>query len=407
MKVISNGVLPKQPVAFQGRHGIGVQWPFIGPQATDPFSPTSTWAEVPYAEPNPSDFTVHCSADKLNEFRLNGFDHIRLGVHPGPWMEALGIGQERLDYLFGMLDTAIDSVIASGLGVITDMHPTNYLIPAYYPTSCLDGAAQFALYDQVIGLFAQRYRNRAQNRLALSLFNEPPAPNSFAGNWSTMQQQLYATARRWMSAHTLILTSTNYAHIDDLVATDPRGFNSNTLFDIHPYIPALAAIQGYTPSSYNRYVYGLNYPAGAEGQTKSSVIAAMTASVNADESLDAQQKLDTIAAQTQEIGFYFDVPLDRNWMNFELSKVDTWCSTYGIPRSRIICAEYGATRDNDEFTGMPYTSRLRYYADMAGVIKLHGFRRTVFSADAKDYGITLASGDTIGQLDPAFMNAIY
>lgn len=287
------------------------------------------------------------------------------------------------------------------------MHPTTYLIEQYFPSSCLDGSAQFTLYLDVLGRFAQRYRTRAQNRLALSLFNEPPAPDSFAGDWATMQAQMYATARRWMSAHTLILTSANYAHIDDMVAMDPSGFDTNTLFDIHPYIPALAAIQGYLPSSYNRYVFGLNYPPGAEGQTKSSVIAAMTAQVNADPNLDAQQKLDTIAAQTIEIGYYFDVPLDRDWINFELMKIDTWCQTHGIPRSRVICAEYGATRDNDEFTGMPYESRLRYYADVAGLIKHHGFRRTVFSADAKDYGITLAEGSTIGELDPAFMNAIY
>ncbi len=321
-------------------------------------------------------------------------------------MEGVGLGQPRLDYLFGLLDTAIDSIISSGLGVIIDMHPTTYLITQYFPVSCLDGSTQFALYDQVLGMFAARYRNRPTSRLALSLFNEPPAPSDFAGDWNTMQRQLYETARRQMSAHTLVLTSTTFAKIDDLIASDPRNFDSNTLFDIHPYIPALAAIQGYLPSSYNRYVYGLNYPPGAEGQTKSSVIAAMTTQVNADPNLTNQQKLDTIASQTTEIGFYFDIPLNKNWINFELSKIDTWCSTYGIPRARIICAEYGSTRDNEDYTGMPYDSRVRYYADIAAVIKDHGFRRTVFAADAKDYGITLATGNTIGELDPAFLNAI-
>lgn len=400
----ARGVIVQDTIAWTGRHGIGVQWPFIGPQATDPLSPTSTWAAIPYASPNPSDFTVHCPSWKLAEFLAYGFDHIRLGVHPGPWMEGLG-DNTRLNYLFGMLDTAIDSIITSGLGVIVDMHPTDYLITAYKVSSCLDGGTQFEKYRQVLGLFATRYSTRSKNRLTLSLFNEPPSPASFSGNWDTMQRSLYTTARAAMPGHTLIVTSTNYAKIDDLVATDPRIFDNNVLFDFHPYIPAILAIQGAAYSDYNKYVYGLAYPPNPADKT--AAIAQMTANVNADGALSAPQKASTIASQTVELGYYFDVPLDRNWINYEITKVDTWCATYGIPRSRIICAEYGATRDNEDYQGMPYASRLLYYADIASVLKQHGFRRTVFSADAKDYGITLSQGNDIGPLDPAFMTAIY
>ena len=77
---------------------------------------------------------------------------------------------------------------------------------------------------------------------------------------------------------------------------------------IHPYIPAIFAIQGYPYSSYNKYVHGLAWPPSPEA--KAAAIAAIAADVAVDGSLTAAQKVATIASQTTELDYYFDVPLD-------------------------------------------------------------------------------------------------
>ncbi len=387
-------------MSFTGQHGINVMWPFMGPLVVDPENPGTTYRENVFDNP-PGGWSAHITSGVLDQIKRAKFDHIRLNVVPGPWMEALG-NSTRLEYLFGLIDTAVDQIIDSGLGVVIDLHATNYVL--FKVNDCLDGATNFSKYNAVVGLFADRYRTRSQSRLALALFNEPPAPTDFAGNWAAMQRTQYATARSKMTAHTIGLTSDTYASIDRMALLDPRGFDPNTMFEIHPYLPALFAIQGYPYSSYNKYTFGLHYPPNPT--EKASAIAAMTAQVNADSSLTSQQKLDMIASQTQELGYYFDVPLDQTWMRTELDKLDPWMAAYDIRPNRIFCGEFGVTRTNEQFTGADRLSRAHYLSDLSSTIRSKGFRKNVFALDAIDYGITTGTGQDIGAFDPLLLNAI-
>lgn len=399
MQVYGPAIIERDPVSFTGQHGINIMYPFMAPLVVDPENPATTYRELVFD--NPSGFPEHITEAVLGQIKQAGFDHIRLNVVPGPWMEALG-NTPRLEYLFGLIDEALDLMMDSGLGVVIDLHATNYVL--FRVNDCLDGSVNFDKYNTVVGMFADRYRTRSQSRFALTLFNEPPAPTDFAGNWPAMQRTLYATARSKMTAHTIGLTSDTYASIDRMVLLDPRGFDPNTMFEIHPYLPALFAIQGYPLSNYNKYTFGLHYPPNPA--EKASAIASMTAQVNADGSLTSQQKSDMIASQTQELGYYFDVPLDRHWMQGELAKLNDWMASYGVARSRIYCGEYGVTRTNDMFEGADLTSRVAYLSDLCRAIKLNGFRRNVFALDASDYGLTTGTGSDIGAFEPSLLAAV-
>lgn len=369
-------------------------WPFLGPLVVNPNDPNTDYQTNPFT--NPSAWSTHVTTAVLQKVIDGGFDHVRLPVAPGPWMDAVQDADEtRIEYLFSLFDVAIDSCLAMGIKVMIDMHDAYYV--KNMPPELLAGGTSSAIWlrrVEVTRRFAARYSAKPKNMLCLELFNEPLAASSITGNWTDYLASLYAVARSAMPNHTLLLTAENYSSVDQLVAFDPAPYDSNTLWVIHPYIPAIFAIQGYPFSSYNKYVYGLKFPpVPAE---KAATIAAMTANVNADASLTSGQKTATIASQTTELNFYFDVPLGSSWINGEFAKVITWCTAKGIPASRIVANEYGVTRDNVDFSGAPTASRIAYLNAINPLLTARGFRKSVFSLDAIDYGITDGTGQNIG-----------
>lgn len=385
-------------VAWNGQRGINIMWPFLGPLVVDPNDPNTEYQTNPFT--NPAAFVDHATPAVLARVKAAGFDHVRLPVAPGPWMDAIAAGNEtRIEYLFTLFDAAVDACIAAGLGVMIDMHDSYYV--KNMPPELLASGISSAIWLRRIEItkrFAARYASKPKDKLCLELFNEPLAAGSISGLWKDYLWSLYQVARTAMPNHTLLLTAENYSSIDQLVAFDPRPYGNNVLWAIHPYIPAIFAIQGYNQSSYNKYVSGLEYP--PDSSKKSAAIAAMTANVNADGSLTSGQKTATIASQTQELNYYFDVPLGASWIGSEFQKVADWCASYGLSANRIIANEYGVTRTNVDFTGAPAASRVAYLNAVGPLLWNRGFRSSIFSLDAVDYGITDGTGQDIGNFLP-------
>lgn len=384
-------------MAWGGQKGIAIMWPFLGPLVVDPNDPGTAYQTNPFT--NPSSFTSHITPTVLAQIKAAGFDHVRLSVAPGPWIDAVG-DAARTDYLFVLFDVAVDTCLSAGLGVMIDLHDTYYV--KNMPPELLAGGTGSAIWQkriQVTRAFASRYRSRPPHLLTLELFNEPLPAGSISGEWKDYLWSLYQVARTEMPAHTLILSAENYSAIDQLTAFDPRPYGKNVMWAIHPYIPAIYAIQGYPQSSYNKYVYNLGWPPNPAAKT--AAIAAMTANVNADASLSAGQKIATIASQTAELGYFFDVPLDAAWIASELDKLDAWQAAYGLAAGNIVANEFGVTRSNsgnngDGFTGAPDAGRPVYLDAMAAALDAKGFRRTVFALDAIDYGVTDGVGQSVG-----------
>ncbi len=384
---------------FAGTKGINIMWPFLGPTVVDPGNPSTTYQSNPFT--NPSDFVTHVPQTRLNELKTLGFDHVRLNVAPGPWQEAIN-DPSRVEYLFTLLDPAVDSIIAAGLGCMIDLHPSYYVI--YQPTQILAGGTSgplFTSYKQMLAAFANRYKTKPTNKFMLELFNEPLHSSSISGLWSNYLKQMYDVVRPIMTTHTIGLTMENYSSINELVASNPSYYDSNTYWVVHPYIPAIFSIQGYNVGTYNKYVYGLEWPPNPA--QKASIITLMQNNVNADAGVS--DKTAMIAAQRQEIDYYFDVPLNKTWVVSELNKVKTWCDTYGIAYGRIIANEYGVTRTNSDYTGAPAASRVAWINDMSEALDAAGFKRSLFALDAPDYGITSGTGSTIGTIDSNIITA--
>lgn len=365
-------------------------WPFLGPLVVNPEDPDTEYQENPFT--NPSSFADH-AGPHLQKLVDAGYDHVRLPVAPGPWLDAVRDGdEERIEYLFTLFDEAVDLCLSAGLRVMIDMHDSYYVrnMPPELLASGI-GSARWQRRIEVTRRFAARYRSRSKARLCLELFNEPLAAGSISGNWRDYLWSLYQAARAAMPNHTILVTAENWSDIDSLVNTDPTPYGKNVLWVIHPYIPTLFGHQGYR-NGYNNWVSGLAWPPNPAD--KASAIAAMEAAIDADQSVSdkAAQK----AFTESQLDYYFDAPLGEEWIAGELDKIDAWLTTHDLTAGHIVANEYGVTRDNASYDGAPAESRAPYIAMMNGLLDAKGFRKTIFALDAPDYGITDGEGSDIG-----------
>lgn len=396
-----------------GTKGFNSMWPYLGPTLNEA---GTAFANNPFN--NPRTFEERLPQDKLKYLRDVGFDFVRLNVATNPWHEAIDLNQtERVTELLDILNVGVQAYLRAGIHVMLDLHPAYYGPISYWPGIILQSAVdskQRSDYKKVVQAFANYFKVRSNsNSLMLELFNEPPHPSAITGSWYTWQQELWSAARAIMPHHCIGVTCTDFSSIDRLSELSVTSFDDRTRYVVHPYRPALFTIQGYPASSYNKYVYGLKWPPGRDGQTKASVIAFMEANVDADNSLSAPQKAAIKASQSIEIGYYFDVPLNKDWLVWDLQKVTDWATVQGIPINYLLANEYGVTRTNNGyaganngFIGADQTSRELYIKDSTEALDSIGVVRATFAIDAIDYGLSVLSDQNFGRFSPTMLDAL-
>jgi hypothetical protein len=189
-----------------------------------------------------------------------------------------------------------------------------------------------------------------------------------------------------------------------VTALDPAQFDPNCLYTAHPFIPVAAALQGYVFNKYE-YTVGVRYPPDAGFQA--SAITAMEAAVNASTTLTSAEKTSTIAGLTSDLNAYFETPQNGAWIIEQLALLTTWAAGAGLPPAAVILGEWGMTRPNTGFPGVPIPGyqggsrldRIFYYRDFMAAISRLGMRSSPDHLDTLDYGITVGQNGTIGAWD--------
>jgi hypothetical protein len=393
----TNCVGTREGVTFRGTNGINIMWPFMGPTVVNPNDQNTTYSTNPFL--NPSSWSEHVPSAILAGLVARGFDFVRICVAPGPWIDAVA-DSTRTATLFGMLDVAVQSCLNGGLAVNIDMHDTYYVKNT--PSQLLASGPSGTLFRKRVSVthsFARHYATYDPRFVALELFNEPINPGSINGDWLGYLNALYAAARSAMPSHTLLLAMENWSDVDHLMRAKPRSYDGNTLWVIHPYLPAIFTLQGYKGSDFSKYVSRFNWP--PVQSERPEVIARMVAAVSADGSLTEAQKMNQIRSTLATIGWYYSLPENKTRLGLYLDPVVNWCRSNGISPNRIIASEYGVTRDNPTFSGAPMGSRISWLNAMTDLLNARGFRKAVFALDAVDFGITDGTGSTIGTFLPA------
>lgn len=373
------------------RRGIGIShvmaWAAIAP------GPARDFVFPPFADVTNAQF-----AAELQTLRRTGFDFVRLAVDPGPYLQFQGARREKLDR---MLIKHVNMILASGLSVIVDFHPSD-MHPDYTAQALTSGVQTpvFQAYLRLLQRIAGRLGDLHSDKVALELMNEPPVRQ---GVWQPMLDAAYAAARSGSANLLLVLEGGDEASPAALMAMRTTAFanDRDVLFSFHYYEPYQFTHQG---ASWNpaRYLADVAYPARSrpldDSLTATVALIAATDLSAPQKSLayqDAQARLEDYRAS----GF------DAGTIAKDFTQIAHWAQSQGIPADRVMLGEFGARETALQLNGGRAAERAQWFHDVSGAAQSAGFGWAVWAYRGGG-GFALAQSDESNEIEPDVAEAL-
>jgi endoglucanase len=335
-------------------------------------------------------------ARELQTLRQTGFDFVRFAVDPGPFLQFQG---PRLDFLNRMLIRRVKLILAAGLSVIVDFHPSD-MNPDYTAQALTVGsqAPIFRSYLQILQHTAEDLARLQPDRVALELMNEPPVSPDV---WQPMLVAAYLAARHGSADLPLVLEGGNEASALTKMTTAPFAADPHVIYSFHYYAPYQFTHQG---ASWNaaRYLADVPYPARARSLDDSlTATAAAIAATNLSESKkalayqDAQARLEHYRAS----GF------DDGAIAKAFAQIVDWARSQAIPHDRVMLGEFGARQTDRQLVGERASERAQWFSDVRRAAEDNGFGWAVW-AYCCGGGFALAQSDASIKIDPEIAKAL-
>jgi len=367
-------------------------------------SQVMNWARV---EPGPAmqfafpPFPEQSQASALDEMRTlqrTGFDFVRLAVDPGPFLQFQGQHRDALDRI---LMDRVNLILAAGLAVIVDFHPSE--AHADYTAKVLTagvGTPIFPAYLRLLARTADLLDGLNSDRVALDLMNEPPV---HPAAWQPMLEAAYAAVRHRSSRLRLVLESGEEASATALLAMRTAAFAGDpaVLFSFHYYDPYQFTHQG-APWNDARHLADVPYPALARPLTES---LAATAAAIAKTGLTQPQKILAYRDAQSRLEDYRRSGFDRGTIDRTFDRVADWARTQGVPPSRVLLGEFGARETELQAFGSRAAEHAQWLRDVRQAAEAHGFRWAVWTYRDTG-GFALVSSETSNEIKPAFADAL-
>lgn len=337
-------------------------------------------------------------ARELQTLRQTGFDFVRFAVDPGPFLQFQG---PRLDFLNRMLIRRVKLILAAGLSVIVDFHPSD-MNPDYTAQALTAGsnAPIFRSYLQILQHAAEDLARLQPDRVALELMNEPPVSPDV---WQPMLVAAYLAARHGSADLPLVLEGGNEASAPALtkMTTAPFVADPRVLYSFHYYEPYQFTHQG---ASWNpaRYLADVPYPARARSLNDSlTATAAAIASTN----LSASNKALAYQDAQARLEHYRASGFDDGAIAKAFAQIVDWARSQGIPHDRVMLGEFGARRTDRQLVGERASERAQWFNDVTRAAEDNGFGWAVW-AYCCGGGFALAQSDASIKIDPEIAKAL-
>lgn len=342
------------------------------------------YAEQPF--PGRTGAETHFSTRSL---KSSGFDHVRLPVDVGPFLDDSD-GRQWTQFL-PVFRSFVENLKRDDLNTIVTL-----VAPArnrQIPEDQLDdlNGPKFRRYTQIAERFAAEMNRWRIDGLALEAMNEPQRICNKTGkaDWMAYQDIIVSRLRSSGPNLWLGLTGGCWSKIEGLAnlaagaLQDPRMFVS-----VHFYEPFLFTHQGADWTlDIMPLISGLPYPADAGSLDR---VLANVRAAGAGKSPDLTRRAE------DAIRHYYSQYADDRSIKAQFQALKQWEVARGLEPGRIVFTEFGAMK-----TPSGESSRVRWLRDISRAIRANGWGWTVWVLRDGPFGL-----EEGGRYDPALMDAI-
>ncbi len=300
-----------------------------------------------------------------------GFDHVRLSIDPMPLAASMyGFPGPNNDFL-ARLDRAVDTMLADGLAVIIDVHPSD------------DSKQRMRTDDRAVERFtmlwrrlAAHYADRDPKIVFFEILNEPEINDPY--RWDGIQARVAAAIRQAAPHHTIIAAGANYSDIPDLLAVEPLA-DGNVIYNFHFYEPHEFTHQGATwGTPWWSYEHGVPYPA-----TESSMPDLLKEVPDARDRYDMEK--------------YWLDGWNAHRIQLMIDEAAAWARDNHVP---LICDEFGAFREHTD-----PVSRANWLHDTRTALESDGIGWAMWDYRG-DFGVVTKENGQPAHVDDAVVKAL-
>lgn len=293
----------------------------------------------------------HTTAEDFALIKSVGFDHVRLTLEPAPlynWEDPAKLNAEYLKYL----DNALDLIMAQGLAVIVDIHPSDeFKVRLNSNDRQVEAFAKFWL------ALAQHLSTRDPERIFLEVINEPMVEDGY--RWLALQGKFISAIRSGAPQHTIIASGHRWSGLPELLFLLPYA-DHNIIYNFHFYEPFAFTHQGASWAGANVPFYkNIPYPSSVESVSK---------------------VLDTIQDEPARYNLlrYGEDNWNATRIDREIGVAATWAARYKVP---LTCNEFGTFRNF-----APPADRAVWTRDLRTALEKYGIGWTMWDY-AGDFGV--------------------
>ena len=317
-----------------------------------------------------SHLDTHTTAQDITLIKSLGFDHVRLPIEPAPLLNNTPDPSILNTTYLGYIDRALDMILATGLTVIVDIHPSD----DFKLRMARDerGIEAFSTFWRA---FASHLAKRDPESVLLEVINEPMVEDAY--RWYGIQGKLIAAIRQGAPNHTIIACGHRWSGLSEMLFLEPYA-DPNIIYNFHYYEPFAFTHQGATWAGPNLPFYkNVPYPSSPDA---------------------VKVLLDTIPDDPARYNLlrYGEDNWNAQRIDRELGAAATWAAKH---RVYITCNEFGTFRKV-----VKAADRLAWLQDMRTALEKHGIGWTMWDYAGGFAVVNKVNGQA--QRDPEVLKAL-
>ena len=290
---------------------------------------------------------THTTANDIALIKSLGFDHVRLPIEPAPLMNDTPDPSTLNATYLGYFDRALDMILAAGLAIVIDIHPSDE-----FKLRLARDERSIEAFGKFWRAFATHLSRRDPELVFLEVLNEPMVEDPY--RWYGIQGKLIASIRAGAPSHTIIASGHRWSGLYEMLFLEPYA-DTNIIYNFHYYEPFAFTHQGATWAGPNLPFYeNVPYPSSPEA---------------------VKSLLDTIHDDPARYNLlrYGEENWNSRRIDRELGAAADWAARHHV---YITCNEFGAFRKV-----VKPADRVAWLQDMRKALEKNGIGWTMW-----DYG---------------------